>query len=384
LSISCIISLTCIIYFTVTTFQVKSIKIIKNKQTGRSEGYGFVEFATRATAERVLQIYTGQTMPNVTQLYCLDWATYGSGKRRGLPGDNFGDDYTIFVGDLDAEVTLSSALHWHPNVVANKRRASQLTQSVHRKRKIAKESRFHFGSWNVGSLIGKIKNLVDIMIRRHVNILCIQEAKWTSQMKKEVEDTGFRLWYTRKEHNSNGVGILIDKSLKNRVLNVKRQGNRIILVKQIVCDLILNVISIYTSQIGLSDTVKRQFWKDLDDMVGGVPGNEKLFIGGNFNGHIGTTNGGFKRVHGGFGYGNRNQEREDVLNFVVAYDLMIVNIFFRKKQSHLITLCNGQHSSQINFILTRRKDNHDCLDCKVISKEFVDPQHKLVVSDFHF
>jgi RNA recognition motif-containing protein len=86
-------------------FQVKSIKIIKNKQTGQSEGYGFVEFATRATAERVLQTYTGQTMPNVTQVYRLNWATSGSGERRGHAGDNSGDEHTIFVGDLGSEVT---------------------------------------------------------------------------------------------------------------------------------------------------------------------------------------------------------------------------------------------------------------------------------------
>lgn len=89
--------------------QVKSIKIIKNKQTGQSEGYGFVEFATRATAERVLQTYTGQTMPNATQVYRLNWASSGSGERRGHSGAgdsaSGGDDHTIFVGDLGAEVT---------------------------------------------------------------------------------------------------------------------------------------------------------------------------------------------------------------------------------------------------------------------------------------
>jgi len=92
-----------------STGEVKSIKIIKNKQTGQSEGYGFVEFATRATAERVLQTYTGQTMPNATQVYRLNWASSGSGERRGHSGAgdsaSGGDDHTIFVGDLGAEVT---------------------------------------------------------------------------------------------------------------------------------------------------------------------------------------------------------------------------------------------------------------------------------------
>jgi hypothetical protein len=45
-----------------------------------------------------------------------------------------------------------------------------------------------------------------------------------------------------------------------------------------------------------------------------------------------------ERVHESFGYGEQNQEGEEILNFVVTYDLMAVNTFFRKeKKSHLIT-----------------------------------------------
>jgi hypothetical protein len=38
-------------------------------------------------------------------------------------------------------------------------------------------------------------------------------------------------------------------------------------------------------------------------------------------------------AHGGFGYGSRNQEGEDVLDFAMAFDLMIANTFFRKRES---------------------------------------------------
>jgi hypothetical protein len=103
------------------------------------------------------------------------------------------------------------------------------------------------------------------------------------------------------------------------------------MIKLIFGDLILNVISEYAPQIGLSDDVKRRFWEDLEDMIR-VSSSEKLFIGGDLNGHVGTVRGGFERVHKGFGYGEQNQEGEDILNFAIAYDLMIANIFFRKKK----------------------------------------------------
>jgi exonuclease III len=94
-----------------------------------------------------------------------------------------------------------------------------------------------------------------------------------------VENTGFKLWYTGKERSRNDVGILIDKSIKNGVVTVRRQGDKIIMIKLIFGDLVLNVISAYTPQVGLSDDVKRRFWEDLEDMVRGVPSSEKLFIG---------------------------------------------------------------------------------------------------------
>jgi exonuclease III len=87
----------------------------------------------------------------------------------------------------------------------------------------------------------------------------VQKTKWTGQKAKEVENTYFKLWYTGKERSRNGVGILIDKSLKNGVVAIRRQGDRIIMNKLIFGDLVLNVISAYAPQVGLSDDVKRRF-----------------------------------------------------------------------------------------------------------------------------
>ena len=44
--------------------------------------------------------------------------------------------------------------------------------------------------------MGKLRELVDVAIRRRINILCVQETKWKGQKAKEVEDIGFKLWYT--------------------------------------------------------------------------------------------------------------------------------------------------------------------------------------------
>jgi exonuclease III len=60
-----------------------------------------------------------------------------------------------------------------------------------------------------------------------------------------VENTVFKLWYLGTMANRNGVGILIDKSLKDGVVDVKGQGDRIIVVKLVLGDAVLNIISAY-------------------------------------------------------------------------------------------------------------------------------------------
>jgi hypothetical protein len=63
-----------------------------------------------------------------------------------------------------------------------------------------------------------------------------------------VEDTGLS--------TKNGIGIVLDKSLKDGVVDIKRQGGKIILVKLLVRDLVFNVISDYALQICLNESIK--------------------------------------------------------------------------------------------------------------------------------
>jgi hypothetical protein len=100
---------------------------------------------------------------------------------------------------------------------------------------------------------------------------------------EEVEDTSFKLWYKGTTTNKNGIGILIYNSLKSGVVDVKRCGDRIILVKMVFGELVLNVICAYGPQVGHSENTMRKY---LEDLVRSVPSGEKLFIGGELNGWV--------------------------------------------------------------------------------------------------
>ncbi|KAG8231536.1 hypothetical protein J437_LFUL008077 [Ladona fulva] len=101
-----------------------------------------------------------------------------------------------------------------------------------------------------------------------------------------------------------------------------------------------------------------------------IPENERAIIGEDLNGHVGRRRCGEERVHGQWSVG-----------VAVAYDLTIVNTYFRKGEGHLITYKRGDRVSQIDYILCQRKYLQEMRNCKVINGKSVAQQHRLVVAD---
>ena len=80
------------------TKSLLAVNIIRNMQSGESEGFGFLEFVSHAAAKMTLQNYNGLRMPKAEQRYRLNWPAFGSGEKGP-------EDYTIFVGNLAPDVT---------------------------------------------------------------------------------------------------------------------------------------------------------------------------------------------------------------------------------------------------------------------------------------
>ena len=86
-------------------------------------------------------------------------------------------------------------------------------------------------------------------------------------------------------------------------------------------------------------------------------------------------------VHGGYGFGDKNEAGMSLLDFAVAYDLILAKTYFKKRDEHLITFKSRSNKSQIDFFLTRKVDKIACKDCKVILGESLTSQHRIMVTD---
>ena len=233
-------------------------------------------------------------------------------------------------------------------------------------------------TWNVGSLTGKSREIVDVMQRRKINAMCIQEVKWTGSSARELGD-GYKLYYSGGRNKRNGVGIILDPNLKDTVFEVIRHNDRVMSVKAAIHGDIINIISAYAPQAGCTLEEKANFIEDLEALIRPIPNTEQIVIGADMNGHVGEDCGGYEEVHGGHGYGARNEEGSNLLEMAQGLNLVVVNTCFRKREEHRITYRSGPYASQIDYLLVRQTERKYIKDCKVIPGEAAVKQHRLLV-----
>ncbi|XP_071740334.1 uncharacterized protein [Rutidosis leptorrhynchoides] len=239
--------------------------------------------------------------------------------------------------------------------------------------------RIRVGSWNVGSLMSKSRELIETLLKSKVDILCVQETRWKGEEAVDIGD--YKLGFSGSRVARNGVGIFIGPRHKDNIVGVGRCSDRIMSVRLVIQEESYMVICAYAPHAGLGEEEKSRFWESLDEVVRSCPADHRLLIGGDLNGHIGTISDGYAGVHGVFGYGVRNEEGRSILEFAVAHDLVVANSFFRKTEAQLATFHSGGHSTQIDYLLLRKGDLRTCRDCKALTTWTCSTQHRLLVMD---
>ncbi|XP_047257628.1 uncharacterized protein LOC124889687 [Capsicum annuum] len=133
--------------------------------------------------------------------------------------------------------------------------------------------------------------------------------------------------------------------------------------------------------MGFGQGGEEVFWEVLDEVVRGIPSTEKLFLGEDFNRHIGSLSRGYDDVHGGFSFGERNKGGASLLDFARAIRLWIANASFSDKEENLITFHSSVAKTLIDFLLMRKGDRALCKDWKVIPSENLSTQHRQLMME---
>ncbi len=99
------------------------------------------------------------------------------------------------------------------------------------------------------------------------------------------------------------------------------------------------------------------------------------------NGHIEVEREGFQDIMGVYGWGERNRERERILEFCQSRELNVLNTMLKKDREKKITYKSGGVETQIDYLPLRKDREIRARDCKVIPGEACLTQHRLLAGD---
>ena len=237
------------------------------------------------------------------------------------------------------------------------------------------------GSANVGTMRGRSAEVADMIDRRRLDFLCVQETGWKVKGKwLESNRARCKFFGTGSSiEGLSGVGVLVAEKWCENVMEVKRPSERVIVVRVAIGKLVMNVISVYAPQVGRTMVEKEEFLDLLREVISGIDDREGMILCGDLNCHVGANADGFEDVHGGNGFGLRNVEGEMVLELAHALDLIVANTWFTKEESKKITCESGGSRTVVDYVLVRRRERAMVKDVTVVTGEACLPRHKLIV-----
>jgi hypothetical protein len=159
------------------------------------------------------------------------------------------------------------------------------------------------------------------------SVCAVQETRWKGEAAKFVGAKGrrYKLWW-KGDDGTGGVGVMVKEELMNKVVEVRRKSAEVrrksagvIVVVMVIAKVMVRVISGYAPQQGRMEEEKDQFYDDVSEEIGQAASDEFVMLLGDLNGHVGANAEGYEGVHGGFGYGVRNEEGCRVLELGDAH-----------------------------------------------------------------
>ena len=103
---------------------------------------------------------------------------------------------------------------------------------------------------------------------------------------------GFKFIWSGGCKVENGVGVIVANWLVGKIVGVERFNDRV-KVNIVIWDVVWEGVPCYYPQAGRSVNEKEEFYELMDKVVT----SEKVLVGGDFNGHVGSDMGGFGGVY---------------------------------------------------------------------------------------
>ena len=124
---------------------------------------------------------------------------------------------------------------------------------------------------------GKLKVVKQEKARVNVDILGISELKWTG-MGEFNSDDHYIYYCGQESHRINGVAIMVNKRVRNAVLECNLKNDRMISVRFQGKTFNITVIQVYAPTSNAEEAEVEWLFEDLQDLLELTPKKDILFI----------------------------------------------------------------------------------------------------------
>ena len=132
---------------------------------------------------------------------------------------------------------------------------------------------------------GKALEVVEMMQRRKMEVLCVHETKCKRDRAREMAEE-YKMLHAGGDGRNNGVGIIVNVEISNEVVRVERWQGRIIALWTMIRQQMACVICVYGPQTGRTEAEKEAFREVVERLAGLSDGHTMLCVAGDFHAHI--------------------------------------------------------------------------------------------------
>ncbi|CAF3825274.1 unnamed protein product [Rotaria sp. Silwood1] len=147
-----------------------------------------------------------------------------------------------------------------------------------------------------------------------------KETRWTG---KEETATGDFIWSGEENIHANGVGFLLSGKAKNALIGYNPVSSRVITARFNATPFKITAIHVYAPTSASSDEEIEAFYNSIENTLAKVPKKDLILMSGDWNAKVGNDNTGWNSVMGRYGFGDRNDRGERLLEFATVHSLFV-------------------------------------------------------------
>lgn len=224
-----------------------------------------------------------------------------------------------------------------------------------------------------------MQNLVQNVIKYNVDILAIQEARWTGN--GTVMCNGYKLIYGGAEQHICGTAFLIKNNYTEAIKRYEFLNDRLgyIEFKGQFNNIIF--INTHAPTEDKDDDVKDEHYDTLEELYRRLPNYATKIVLGDMNAKIGKEDRYIPTIGKHSLHETTNENGQRLINFAEGNDLVIKSTMFPHKNIHKITWIspNNRIKNQIDHILINRRRQSSIEDVRTYRGADADSDHLLVM-----